>query len=272
MCGVATYTRNVAKLLDTYKVSDALSKILDLAKRCNKYIDETMPWALAKDEEKKARLGTVLYNLLEGIRFIAVLLEPFMPETSVKILEQIGTDVNTLDSLAEFGAVKAGDKVGVATPLFSRLDMEKTLAEIEASLPKAEEEAEEEESAKDNTSGMQNLVNVNFNSLVDKMTLEEETKEVEEVDYDEDLDEEVLLYLTDYVQKPNEDEDNSLQITLSNKKYKDKNTPPYGGVFLYTLAMLASFLSTVRKKTSVPATAMTTPVYSSTRTLNASRS
>ena len=134
----------VTKLLDTYKVSDALSKIFDLAKRCNKYIDETMPWALAKDEEKKDRLGTVLYNLIEGIRFIAVLLEPFMPETSVKILEQIGTDVNTLDSLAEFGAVKAGDKVGVATPLFSRLDVEKTLAEIEASLPQPETEEEEE--------------------------------------------------------------------------------------------------------------------------------
>ncbi|MBE6800022.1 MAG: methionine--tRNA ligase [Ruminococcaceae bacterium] len=135
----------VTKLLDTYKVSDALSKIFDLAKRCNKYIDETMPWALAKDEEKKARLGTVLYNLIEGIRFIAVLLQPFMPETSVKILEQIGTDVNTLDSLAEFGAVKAGDKVGVATPLFSRLDVEKTLAEIEASLPQPEAEEEENE-------------------------------------------------------------------------------------------------------------------------------
>ncbi len=135
----------VSKLLDTYKISDAISKVIDLAKRCNKYIDETMPWALAKDEEKKARLGTVLYNLLEGIRFIAVLLEPFMPETSVKILEQIGTNVNTLDSLAEFGAITAGDKVGVATPLFSRLDVEKTLAEIEASLPKVEEETEEEE-------------------------------------------------------------------------------------------------------------------------------
>ena len=133
----------VAALLDTYKVSDALSVVLDLAKRCNKYIDETMPWALAKDEEKKARLGTVLYNLLEGIRFIAVLLTPFMPETSGKILEQIGTDVNTLESLSEFGAVKAGDKVGVATPLFSRLDAEKVLAEIEASLPEVEEEKPE---------------------------------------------------------------------------------------------------------------------------------
>ncbi|MBR4286522.1 MAG: methionine--tRNA ligase [Clostridia bacterium] len=134
----------VAKLLDTYKVSDALSKIFDLAKRCNKYIDETMPWALAKDEEKKARLGTVLYNLIEGIRFIAVLLKPFMPETSDKILEQIGTDVNTLESLNSFGAIKAGDSVGTATPLFSRLDAEKTLAEIEASLA-TPEEAEEEE-------------------------------------------------------------------------------------------------------------------------------
>ena len=134
----------VTKLLDTYKVSDALSEIFDLAKRCNKYIDETMPWALAKDEEKKARLGTVLYNLLEGIRFIAVLLKPFMPDTSDKILEQIGTDVNTLDSLAEFGATKEGAKVGVATPLFSRLDVEKTLAEIEASLPAPEAEEEDE--------------------------------------------------------------------------------------------------------------------------------
>ena len=134
----------VTKLLDNYKMSDAISKVIDLAKRCNKYIDETMPWALAKDEEKKARLGTVLYNLLEGIRFIAVLLAPFMPETSVKILEQIGTDVNTLDSLAEFGAIKAGDKVGVATPLFSRLDVEKTLEEIEASLPQPEAEEEDE--------------------------------------------------------------------------------------------------------------------------------
>ncbi len=131
----------VTKLLDTYKVSDALSEILDLCKRCNKYIDETMPWALAKDEDKKARLGTVLYNLLEGIRFAGVLLKPFMPETSDKILQQIGTDINTLDSLT-FGQIKAGDKVGVATPLFSRLDMEKTLAEIEASLPQAEEEKE----------------------------------------------------------------------------------------------------------------------------------
>ena len=134
----------VAKLLDTYKMSDAISKVIDLAKRCNKYIDETMPWALAKDEEKKERLGTVLYNLLEGIRFIAVLLKPFMPETSDKILAQIGTDINTLESLETFGALKVGDSVGTATPLFSRLDVEKTLAEIEASIATPEEEEKEE--------------------------------------------------------------------------------------------------------------------------------
>ncbi len=134
----------VTKLLDTYKVSDALSEIFDLAKRCNKYIDETMPWALAKDESKKERLGTVLYNLLESIRFIASLLKAFLPETSDKILEQIGTDISSFDSLCEFGALTAGSKVGVATPLFSRLDPEKTLAEIEASLPAPEEEEEKE--------------------------------------------------------------------------------------------------------------------------------
>ena len=135
----------VTKLLDTYRVSDALSKIFELAKRCNKYIDETMPWALAKDEDKKARLGTVLYNLLESIRFIAVLLKPFMPATSESIFTQINCDITDLSSLESFGALAPNGKVGEATPLFSRLDMEKTLEEIEASLPAIEEEKEEEE-------------------------------------------------------------------------------------------------------------------------------
>ncbi len=129
----------VTKLLDTYKISDAISKIFEFAKRCNKYIDETMPWALAKDEDKKARLGTVLYNLLESIRFIAVLLKPFMPTTSDSILSQINCDIDCLKSLESFGKLEAGKKVGEATPLFNRLDMEKTLAEIEASLPQVEE-------------------------------------------------------------------------------------------------------------------------------------
>jgi len=129
----------VTKLLDTYKISDAISKIFEFAKRCNKYIDETMPWALAKDEDKKTRLGTVLYNLLESIRFIAVLLKPFTPSTSDSILSQINCDIDCLKSLESFGKLEAGKKVGEATPLFNRLDMEKTLAEIEASLPQVEE-------------------------------------------------------------------------------------------------------------------------------------
>ena len=132
----------VTKLLDTYRMSDAISKVFEFAKRCNKYIDETMPWALAKDEEKKARLGTVLYNLLESIRFIAVLLKPFMPATSDAILAQINCNIDDLQSLESFGKLEAGKKVGEATPLFNRLDMEKTLAEIEASLPQVEEEEE----------------------------------------------------------------------------------------------------------------------------------
>ena len=133
----------VTKLLDTYKISDALSKIFELAKRCNKYIDETMPWALAKDEDKKARLGTVLYNLLESIRFIAVLLKPFMPTTSDAIFSQINCNIDSLESLESFGKLVVGGKVGDATPLFNRLDVEKTLAEIEASLPEIKEEEEE---------------------------------------------------------------------------------------------------------------------------------
>ena len=133
----------VTKLLDTYKISDALSKVFELAKRCNKYIDETMPWALAKDEERQARLGTVLYNLLESIRFIAVLLKPFMPSTSDAIFSQINCNIDSLESLESFGKLVVGGKVGDATPLFNRLDVEKTLAEIEASLPEIKEEEEE---------------------------------------------------------------------------------------------------------------------------------
>lgn len=124
--------KKVDELLATYRVADALEAIVALAKRCNKYIDETMPWALAKDEEKKARLGTVLYNLLEGIRYIAILLSPFMPETSDKIMEQLNCDNKDYDTLDSFGTIKPGVKVNKAVPLFNRLDSEKLLAEIHA--------------------------------------------------------------------------------------------------------------------------------------------
>lgn len=124
--------KKVDELLTTYRVADALEAIVALAKRCNKYIDETMPWALAKDEEKKARLGTVLYNLLEGIRYIAILLSPFMPETSDKIMKQLNCDNKDYDTLDSFGTLKPGVKVNKAVPLFNRLDSEKLLAEIHA--------------------------------------------------------------------------------------------------------------------------------------------
>ncbi len=136
--------KTVDSKMASYHIADAVEAVINLAKRCNKYIDETAPWALAKDEENKARLGTVLYNLLEGIRYIAVLVSAFMPDTSKAILEQINCDIATYDSLAEFGALKAGNKVGTATPLFARIDAEKFMAEIEAQQAAAKEMSYEE--------------------------------------------------------------------------------------------------------------------------------
>lgn len=127
--------------INEYKISDSVACILTLARRLNKYIDETMPWALAKDEAQKARLGTVLYNLLEGIRYLAVLLTPYMPDTAEAIFEQLGTDVRDYDSLKVFGGLKVGEKVGTAKPLFSRIDAEKLIAELTAA---QKEQAENE--------------------------------------------------------------------------------------------------------------------------------
>lgn len=140
--------KKVDELLSTYRVSDALEAIFSLAKRSNKYIDETMPWALAKDESKKERLGTVLYNLLESIRFISVLISPFMPETAEKIMQQMNCSVNSYDSLSSFGALEAGTSVGEAKPLFGRIDAEKMFAEIEKRHI-AKEEAEKKEEKKE---------------------------------------------------------------------------------------------------------------------------
>lgn len=122
----------VEKYMSEYRISDLLSAIFALSKRSNKYIDETMPWALAKDENQKARLGTVLFNLIESIRFIAVLLSPFMPDTAKAIFEQIKATVTSYESLSAFGGTEAGKKVGVGTPLFNRIDGEKMMAEIKA--------------------------------------------------------------------------------------------------------------------------------------------
>lgn len=137
--------KKVEKCFETYRVADAVEAVLNLAKRSNKYIDETTPWALAKDEASLPRLGTVLYNLLESIRYIAILLSPFMPETSEKIFAQMNCDIKNYDSLASFGALKSGEKVGKAEALFARIDAEKMLEEI---AQKQEAAAKEEEKAK----------------------------------------------------------------------------------------------------------------------------
>lgn len=139
---------DVDKCISEYKISDSLSCVLTLARRLNKYIDETMPWALAKNEAQKARLGTVLYNLLEGIRFLAVLLTPYMPDTAAAIFEQLGTDVRDCDSLSAFGGLKVGGKVGTASPLFNRIDAEKLIAELTAAQTAAQAEEKKVEAPK----------------------------------------------------------------------------------------------------------------------------
>ena len=101
------------------------------AKRLNKYIDETTPWVLAKSEDDKPRLNDVLYVLLEGIRYLAIMLTPYIPQTAEKIFEQIGSGDNSLASLDSFG-LSDGFTVGDATPLFARLDAEKIIAELDA--------------------------------------------------------------------------------------------------------------------------------------------
>lgn len=125
--------QKVAQRMETFRVADALEEIFALAHRSNKYIDETMPWLLAKDEEKKPRLATVLYHLLESIRFLAVQLQPFLPETAEKIFAQICSEQKDFDSLRQFGALPLTQSVGEASPLFERIDKEKMLKEIEAS-------------------------------------------------------------------------------------------------------------------------------------------
>jgi methionyl-tRNA synthetase len=118
--------------MNELKVADAIDEIFVLLRRANKYIDETAPWALAKSEESKGRLGTVLYNLLESIRFAAIALEPYLPDTSKRILEQINAENGGLESLTSFGMLPSGISVGAGEILFARLDMAKKLEEIEA--------------------------------------------------------------------------------------------------------------------------------------------
>ena len=121
-----------AENMDTFHIADAISEVFTALRRANKYIDETTPWTLAKSPESRERLGTVIYNLLESIRIAAVLLSPIIPESADKIFAQLGTDVRSFDSALTFGALAAGGRVGEPEPLFSRIDEEAFMAEIEA--------------------------------------------------------------------------------------------------------------------------------------------
>ena len=130
----------VTDKMDQLRVADALTEIFALFKRCNKYIDETMPWALAKDETKKDRLSEVLYNLVESISYGATLLESFMPSTSHRILEQLNAEPRTIEQMNHFGLYRSGAKVTDKPEiLFARMDIKEVLEKVEAR--KAAEEA-----------------------------------------------------------------------------------------------------------------------------------
>ncbi len=134
-------TKKVDAKMNDLRVADAITEIFNIFKRCNKYIDETMPWALAKDETRKDRLATVLYNLVEGISIGAELLFPFMPETSQKIKAQLNAPDRGYEQLGEFGLYPDGGKV-VEKPeiLFARLDLNEVMEKVEAKKAAAKEE------------------------------------------------------------------------------------------------------------------------------------
>ena len=136
----------VSAKMDKLRVADAMTEVFSLFKRLNKYIDETMPWALAKEEEKQDRLATVLYNLVEGITIGAALLEAFMPDTTDRILAQLNAEKRDLESLKTFGLYPSGNKV-VEKPeiLFARLDLKEVMAKVEELHPPVQEEKEKEE-------------------------------------------------------------------------------------------------------------------------------
>lgn len=144
-----TYNR-VSKKMETLRVADAMTEIFALFKRCNKYIDETEPWVLAKDEAKKDRLATVLYNLVEGIVIGASLLEPFMPETTAKIVAQLNTEVRSFDDIEKFGLYPSGSKVTEKPEiLFQRLDVKEIVEKADAMFEARKKEAGVVEEADD---------------------------------------------------------------------------------------------------------------------------
>ena len=140
---VTTTVDRVSAKMEELRVADAITEIFALFKRCNKYIDETMPWALAKEEDKKDRLATVLYNLVESISIGATMLESFLPETAEKIFAQLNAKKREFEELSTFGLYESGTKVTEKPEiLFARLDMEEVLKKVEELHPVKEEETE----------------------------------------------------------------------------------------------------------------------------------
>lgn len=135
--------------MDSIHVAEAIEQIMVVARRSNKYIDETCPWVLAKTEEGKETLKTVLYNLIESIRIIAVMLKSIMPDVAEKILKQINVELDSLESIKEFGAIKSEVKVGTAEVLFARIDAVKKLEELTQNMGKAKEQEKVETVEKD---------------------------------------------------------------------------------------------------------------------------
>ncbi|MBR5579081.1 MAG: methionine--tRNA ligase [Lachnospiraceae bacterium] len=143
---VTSTLEKATKKMDQLRVADAMTEIFGLFKRCNKYIDETEPWVLAKSEEKKDRLSEVLYNLVESIAIGASLLEPFMPQTAKKITEQLNTTVREFDRLQEFGLYESGKQVTEKPEiLFARLDVKEVLERAEAMFAERNKQEEAQE-------------------------------------------------------------------------------------------------------------------------------
>ncbi len=146
------YTKN----MDDYHIADAIDCVFEMLSRANKYIDETTPWSLAKDEAQRERLGTVLYNLLEAIRWGAVMLAPIIPETSAEILQKLGCSecgFDTVGTADKFGYIKAGEQVDDSRVMFARIDEAKLLSELEAEMEAQRKAAEEAEKAKEKPEG-----------------------------------------------------------------------------------------------------------------------
>lgn len=151
---VAEAVKKFTADMDKYHIADALENVFNMLRRSNKYIDETAPWVLAKNEADRERLGTVIYNLLECIRVAAVLLTPAIPGTCKSIFKQIGTDLDTYESIESFGALVPGELVGESEMLFSRIDEKKMMETVNAEIEAAKKQAEAIKKAQEKPEGV----------------------------------------------------------------------------------------------------------------------